>query len=461
MAISFVGVGALAAAGTSPLAPALPTHSVGDLLLLFVYGWVGEPGEANTAISVAGWDRLGWVETYGGGVGAESAGRTQIFGKFAGAGESAPSVTTSNTAGGWCAFVAAYSGVHADILDSGYSGIGSAAAATRTAETAPTYTAGAVQISFVAAQGDRIVTLTTAQGFTARASGDDYSVPTGNGMAVAIADQTFASPGAHTQPTWTQTSGGPSAWLAGSLSLRAADSTQAAFPTWVGGAPRNATGSALAVTPKFSTTVLQDDLLVVSVFAILNAGTITPPDGTWTSLFRFTDIVNLTWEAFYKVATGGETDATFTMATNDSRSTAAIFRHVDTTSPLGAAVVKKTAPTASSSSFTPDPITATADNSLAVSYVAAYDAALTGLSAAQGFLLDQWGIRFQRAGSYADRSVIAGAVTQPTWTANANAQFYGAAVLLSPAPQPPTPPAGGGNRMGGTGAIRKPPRYSR
>jgi hypothetical protein len=144
--------------------------------------------------------------------------------------------------------------------------------------------------------------------------------------------------------------------------------------------------------------------------------------------------------------------------TNAWSSTGFAVRNVDPDDPYDTTPVTSSG---SGTTFTPTGLTTVDASSLAVSYVTSIDDVTFSLSVDQGFGLD-YSVNTPLGSDHASggaSKVIdpAGAVTMPTWAQTLNVAWVAVSDAYRLAPTPP-PPSPGGNRMGGTGAIRKPPR---
>jgi hypothetical protein len=109
-------------------------------------------------------------------------------------------------------------------------------------------TAGALVVSAVGTSDANALAIVTAQGFTARMSGDAYDTTTGSNMSVGVADEFQGTPAAVTMPTWDQTTNGTDASVGISFALRpAATSVTITKPT--GTTTNDVMIAAIAVRP--------------------------------------------------------------------------------------------------------------------------------------------------------------------------------------------------------------------
>jgi hypothetical protein len=189
-----------------------------------------------------------------------------------------------------------------------------------------TVTAGAWVVSAVATSDNNILAFGTANGFTARMTGDPYDTTAGSDHAVGLADIQMATPGTATMLQWDITNS-PSDYYAGiTFALRPA--------------PITLTIAKPALT-------VQDDVMIASIGFRPQSGefssniTVTPPAG-WTQLYFYTSTTNYNAMAvYYRVAGASEPPSyTWGFACNASctfRSAAGgivSFSGVDTTNPI-------------------------------------------------------------------------------------------------------------------------------
>jgi hypothetical protein len=231
VAISFIGAGAQTVGTTSggAVASSWPTGYsavTGDLALLIV---AGRPTNTTEPSAPAGWakkhSRLQEVGT--------NDLCVVLFYRVLQSGDSAPSVTCpaawSGNAGGLSTQIAVYRGVDTTTpFDAaGATGIDQiesfSAFTTWTPQSVTTETNGAWALSIVASADDNALSLTTANGYSARMSGASYDTTSGGDHAVALADKEIVTAGSSgATPTWTQTAVGADAWVSIHTSLRPA-----------------------------------------------------------------------------------------------------------------------------------------------------------------------------------------------------------------------------------------------
>lgn len=218
---AFVDIGAQSAGGSivqQLAAVALPTHSEGDLLLIFAFSH----GTTDAAVTATGYSILATIESGTGGSRLE----VNVLGKFAGASESAPTVDWDAVPGGSVtAQIASFSDVDPAIEDA------VAVTSENTSTENPftptgitTVTAGALVLSIVATNDDNALALSVDQGFTLQAGGADYDTALGSDGSFGLATKEITSPGAVTVPTWDQTVNGPDRWSAITMALKPLDS---------------------------------------------------------------------------------------------------------------------------------------------------------------------------------------------------------------------------------------------
>lgn len=456
MAISFVGAGAIAATTSSSQTVPLPAGvQAGDLILVVCHtGADWTQLASGGSISFTATDYQTIAES-----GRNGFPLAAVIAKFAEAGESNPSVTSNwNAASGFYAMAVAYRGVSSDIMDTAARGDYQNNGTSHQTPAITTVTEGAVVVSVVnQVPNGAGFSLGTPNGFTLRAQAGST---VGVDGAIGVADQTVDSatqPG----PTWSSVSNQD--WTTMSLALRADGAPSPgvdhrfASVLWVGGGT-----TITAALP----TVAADDLILVQT-ATISAATITPDTGFGLHAAAASPSNGVRTQVYYKIADGTETDVAFGISSDTGAwtLTATIFRNVDPADPFDAAATTGGADTGIT--FAAPANTAVSDNAEAVSFVANLSGTNKTLSTAQGFTnVSGVGIWINpyttvRGHGTATRQLAAsGAVAYPTWSGG-NDDWAGVSVLLKQAAPPTPPPSGGGNRMGGTGAIRKPPRYSR
>jgi len=148
-----------------------------------------------------------------------------VWVKVLSGGESAPVLTVPSTystnSGGLAAQVAVFRGVNTSTLqDATAVPSNQAANLTWTPTGITTATDGAWVLSIVVSADNNELTLSSAQGFTARMSGTDYDTTAGSDLAVGLATLPVDTAGTPTMPTWQQPALGPDAWVSITMALR-------------------------------------------------------------------------------------------------------------------------------------------------------------------------------------------------------------------------------------------------
>lgn len=228
MAISFVGAGAQSVSTTSggTLTAAWPTGYTAvanDVGVLVLVGKHNNNTSLQAPATLTGWTLVGtqFVEA-----GTYDLQLTVWIRRLTAA-LAAPAVTVpaaySTTSGGLTAQVAVYRGVSTTTLQDA-TAVLSSQTGTATTNWQPTgittVTGGAWVLSIVGSADDNALGLDTANGFTTRMSGADYDTTTGGDVAVGLADEEALSPGAVTNPIWTQTLVAADQWVGLTLALR-------------------------------------------------------------------------------------------------------------------------------------------------------------------------------------------------------------------------------------------------
>lgn len=211
MTISFVGAGTMDEQTSNSLTPVLPTHSAGDLLVVFLVDF--SAGTVETTWTSSGWQlrKKNYDGTF------NNRWSQHMFWKVAGGSESNPTFTRSaGTVTEAIAAAAAWSGLFGSNPWDGTAASGNnAAQQTFAPPSFTTNNANARVISFVASLDDNALALSVGneQGFTGRMTGGGYDTTLGSDESLGMADKAQASPGSVTICTWNQTTNNNDAWM--------------------------------------------------------------------------------------------------------------------------------------------------------------------------------------------------------------------------------------------------------
>ncbi len=219
------GTGALTASAGASASVTLPSNAADDLILLC---FTGRPsGTAGTADTVSATGYTQHPATINRReIGTQDLNQVFLY-KISNGSESNPTVNVGtayqSTSTGWSCFAVVIGGADtANLLDTTTQVTTAAAAATASGPNITTAVDGSLVINFVGSGDDNALSMTTAQGFTAHASGSSYHTTTGGDHAAGLASKIQTTAGAVTVPTWTQTLVGNDAWVGMTLAIRAA-----------------------------------------------------------------------------------------------------------------------------------------------------------------------------------------------------------------------------------------------
>ena len=443
MAISFVGAGALAASTTTPLTPTLPAHSAGDFILLVVANRQG----AITPTVPSGYVVLGRTRQR---PAATADAEMWVFGKIAGASESDPTVSTaSSVTSGWGVQTAVWSGVAAEMLDTGLrwtdANLGTGNQAIPNTRTASD-NAEAVAIGFSTDDNTLALLSGSEQGFTLIASNNGTST-----FSLLLARRSVASRGDVTGPTLQQTVNGPDTWGGlGVLSLLAADETPVG-PRLMAHTYSAWSAATTELSLSFAFPPAAGDLILVGIVTSSSGEPAITFTG-YTQEAKANRSTNRWAYLYHKWSAGNETQVAWTNNQGNwgQVGSVQIWRDVDPTTPFD---VANTENDANGTTIAGPAITPVTDDAAVVSMAGCYGVtSFVRFSASAGFR-PSWLCReylAELAGSgdpaiYGSdlRVPTAQATTAPTYEASAARDWVGITTALRPAPValPPDAPA--------------------
>lgn len=283
MAIQQVSNGSLAAAAATSVTVTLPSHSTGNLIV--VYGGAREDSPAPT-LAVSGYTAIGtqaFLDAGSNGIALHA------WYKFAASGaESDPTITGAGSATGGCfGFAIVFSGVDSTTPLSGVTpdqGTGSASTTYTPPSITPDSSATRWVVAAVASMDDNDLSMQNANSFANIVSSINYMTTTGLDISFAVSYREVATSGAVGLPTYVQNQNGPDEWAYKTFVLRPDAGTVAAnaITATATASGQNAAGKVNPPAGAASATAAAQDA-VVPVYAYAITATATGTANTVTA----------------------------------------------------------------------------------------------------------------------------------------------------------------------------------